>query len=108
MKNAKTELENIINPLSIECAQIQAFLDYDDMGDGIFKINLNLKQGATVAELQSFLSALDFNYDNGYGGQNLFGIVWLNDGTWLERGEYDGSEWWEHRVRPQIPAELQK
>jgi hypothetical protein len=105
MQNAKTELESKINPLSIECAQIRAFQNYGDYG---YKINLNLRQGASVAELQSFLSALDFNYDCGYGGQKLFGIVWLNDGTWLERGEYDGSEWWEHRVRPEIPVELQK
>jgi len=49
------------------------------------------------------LQVLDFRYDGGYGGQELFGTVWLKDGTWMERGEYDGSEWWEHRTRPEIP-----
>jgi hypothetical protein len=47
---------------------------------------------------------LDFEYDNGYGGQELYGTVWLVDETWLSRGEYDGSEWWEHNVLPVIPA----
>jgi hypothetical protein len=38
-------------------------------------------------------------------GQELYGTVWLEDGTWLSRGEYDGSEWWEHNVLPPIPIE---
>ena len=33
-------------------------------------------------------------YDDGYGSQMLFGTLVFNDHTWLERGEYDGSEWW--------------
>jgi len=49
------------------------------------------------------LPMLDFEYDSGYGWQELFGIVWYTDGTWSERGEYDGAEWWEHKVCPDIP-----
>lgn len=44
----------------------------------------------------------EINYDNGYGGQYLFGLILCDDGTWWERGEYDGSEWWEHMMRPSI------
>lgn len=36
-------------------------------------------------------------YDNGFGGQELYGNVVFTDGTWLERGEYDGLEWWDHK-----------
>jgi len=32
--------------------------------------------------------------------------VWLTNGVWLDRGEYDGAEWWEHHVYPQIPYNL--
>ena len=33
--------------------------------------------------------------------------IWLmEEGTWIERGEYDGSEWWEYRECPSIPDEL--
>jgi hypothetical protein len=46
------------------------------------------------------LAKLDFEYDNGFGGQSLYGYIWDKDGTWSERGEYDGSEWWEHKERP--------
>ena len=45
---------------------------------------------------------MNFEYDNGFGGQELYGTIWLKDGTWCTRGEYDGSEWWEHHERPDI------
>ena len=51
-------------------------------------------------KLEEVLSLLDFEYDNGYGGQELFGYIWYTDETWSERGEYDGSEWWEYKKRP--------
>jgi hypothetical protein len=28
--------------------------------------------------------------------------------VWAERGEYDGSEWWEIREYPEIPNDLLK
>ena len=43
------------------------------------------------------LATLDFEYDNGYGSQELFGEIIFKDGSWLERGEYDGSEWWSYK-----------
>ena len=48
-----------------------------------------------------------YEYDSGYGGQELFGTVWMDNGEWLTRGEYDGSEWWEHHRRPSIPEYLE-
>lgn len=38
-------------------------------------------------------------YDNGFGKVEInesLKIV-FNDGSWLERAEYDGSEWWSYR-----------
>lgn len=43
------------------------------------------------------------NYYSGYGGQELGGEIAMNDGSWYERGEYDGSEWWEHKRFPKEP-----
>jgi hypothetical protein len=56
-----------------------------------------------VGTLEEVLPLLDFNYDSGFGGQELFGTVWYLDGTWSDRREYDGSEWWEHQVCPPLP-----
>jgi hypothetical protein len=64
-----------------------------------------LKVNHTDDDLEEFRTKLDFKYDSGYGGQELYGTVWLDDGTWLSRGEYDGSEWWEHHACPEIPKE---
>lgn len=64
---------------------------------------LTLRSNRTREDELEFLEGLaSINYDNGYGGQELFGTIVYKDGTWLERGEYDGSEWWECR---QLPTE---
>lgn len=65
-----------------------------------------LKVGYTTEEYNMFVNQLDFDYDAGYGGQELYGTVWLTDDTWLTRGEYDGSEWWDFNSLPEIPEEL--
>lgn len=62
-----------------------------------------LKENWTNEDWYSFIKDLAFDYDNGYGTQLLFGKVWFKDGTWLERDEYDGSEWWEYKSVPTIP-----
>ena len=44
-------------------------------------------------------------YDDSYGTQHLEGTVVFRDGSWLQRGEYDGSEWWEHKFTPIKPKD---
>jgi len=53
--------------------------------------------------LEEVLPNLDFDYDDGYGGQKLYGNIWYTDGTWSERGEYDGAEWWVYKKCPTCP-----
>ena len=60
----------------------------------------------SLADIMNWLEKKD--YDAGYGHQYLDGIVWFNDGTWAERGEYDGSEWWIHQKRPEVPSFLER
>ena len=44
-------------------------------------------------------------YDKGYGGgQELDGTILFSDNTWLTRGEYDGSEYWEYHTPPTIES----
>ena len=65
-----------------------------------------LTTGWDEADFAEFLQSLDFEYDNGYGTQELFGEIWYEDGSWSEREEYDGSECWAHKCSPTIPVEL--
>lgn len=61
--------------------------------------------GSKDVELKGDLSkVLDFDYDNGYGGQEVFeDLVLVGKDFWLERHEYDGSEWWEYKELPMKP-----
>ena len=99
--NAKVEFLSHIGSRKVLCAKIQKGDYYDS---DVF----NLTTGSTEEDRTQFLTDIDFNYDSGYGGQNLFGTIWYEDGTWSERGEYDGSEWWVHHECPQIPVELDR
>jgi hypothetical protein len=56
--------------------------------------------------IYTYLDELDFRYDSGFGGQELFGYVVFDDNSWLERHEYDGSEWWEYKQCPSIYVEV--
>ena len=44
----------------------------------------------------------NFEYDDGYGGQEVACdlVVRFNNGIYFDRGEYDGSEWWDINGRP--------
>lgn len=109
--NAKDELLNFITDkcggtldLSIlKCAVIAR-------GDrNLISYNENfsiLRVNHTIDEIDDFLQNLNFEYDNDYGTQELYGIIWFNDDSWANRGEYDGSEWWECYKLPEIPEEL--
>lgn len=65
---------------------------------------------------KSFKRNADFDYDNGYG-INLIShnLKIVGDKWWLEREDYDGSEWWEFKehpngttTRPAYPHEIMK
>lgn len=47
------------------------------------------------------INKLDIRYDSGYGTQEIFGFIVFKDGTWLNRREYDGREWWEYFSKPE-------
>ena len=46
---------------------------------------------------------LDFMYDNGYGGQLVYGFIVFNNRSWLERQEYYGSLWTYNKQCPSEP-----
>lgn len=49
------------------------------------------------------------NYDNGFGCAEIRSdLVIVGWNWWLERAEYDGSEWWELKIKPFIPSEVKE
>ena len=111
MQNAQEELLHILERTKsvVKCATIKCERGsyWDDNDSYVQPAPILLKEGYTPEEYKEFLQKLNFEYDAGYGGQELYGTVWLmEDNTWLERGEYDGSEWWEYRKCPKVIDEL--
>lgn len=100
--NAKKEFLEVTNKDDILCAIIGncSYWLEEKAEDFILPINY------TEEQYNHFLDQLDFNYNSGYGSQELEGIIWYKNGSWFERGEYDGSEWWEYKKCPEIPKEL--
>ena len=103
--NAKEEFLRKLSDINktvgdIKCATIK------DENFGSTKEYAKLNVNFNTEDYSNFLRSLDFNYDSGYGVQELGGLVWFTDNTWLSRGEYNGSEWWVHNKVPEVPGYL--
>lgn len=64
------------------------------------------RDGKYAVDWAHFTRIADLTYDNGYGGQEVANdlVVVFRTGQWLERHEYDGSEWWEFKGTP-VPSD---
>lgn len=103
MANCKDDFLEETKDKNVLCAEIvyrRYYWDDDRKKEAVLPI------GYSDAELQIFLSAINYEYNSGYGSQEVSGTIWYTDGTWSERCEYDGSEWWEYKSYPQIPDAL--
>ena len=56
------------------------------------------KDGKLRISIEKFKEISDFDYDSGFGGQEIPQdlIVYFKDKSYLDRREYDGSEWWKY------------
>jgi hypothetical protein len=46
--------------------------------------------------------ASEVNYDSGFGLHRIASdLVIVGEDWWLERAEYDGSEWWRYCIKPE-------
>lgn len=97
--NAKDELVSLIEHYNLKI--IGAVIQFgDDYGVEPDKFTLPLLY--TKEEWKEFLKFMDRTYYSGYGGQELFGTVVCEDGVWLGRYEYDGSESWQMNKYPEL------
>lgn len=52
---------------------------------------------------EKFSELANFKYDAGFGREEInLSLVVLGSNWWLERHEYDGSEWWEYKKLPTV------
>lgn len=53
---------------------------------------------------ENFENIANKEYDSGFGGEQVnLDLMIVGDDWWLERHEYDGSEWWEYKTLPREP-----
>ncbi len=90
--NAKQEILRHVEGREVEFVKIAMFKGY---GKEPLRI-----EGTWEEVLPKLDKKNGFEYDNGYGGQKIFGFIWYADGTWSSRGEYNDAEWWEHHICP--------
>jgi hypothetical protein len=56
------------------------------------------------ATWENFVAIADIEYDAGYGTEHVaVDLIVVGDDWYLERHEYDGSEWWEFKSLPIQP-----
>ena len=52
----------------------------------------------------NFAKVADVEYNAGFGAPQVAkDLIVSGDGWWMERHEYDGSEWWEFKKIPDTP-----
>lgn len=60
--------------------------------------------------LDNFIKAAkSYDYDSGFGSEEVpLDLMVVGKDWWIERHEYDGSEWWEYKTLPQRPKIVKK
>lgn len=116
------ELTNIIdndseNPEDWDLVHIKARLENSDnlKEQTLYKLAINGKSIEDVEwigneeyqiPVDSYWEQSDFTYYSGYGGTKVpTDLKVVGDDFWLERGGYDGSEWWEYKELPIKPRD---
>lgn len=60
---------------------------------------------STKTSWDNFAKLADFCYDDGFGIQEINeNLLVVGKDWWMERHEYDGSEWWEFKSMPIMPS----
>ena len=65
-------------------------------------IQVQIGDGYIEKELFKMM-AMAINYDSGYGSAEIrMDLIIIGKDWWLERDEYDGSEWWKFLTMPPL------
>lgn len=65
------------------------------------------RDGKTIIEVDTFLLKASFEYDDDYGSQIIpQDLVIVGNNWWLDRREYDGSEWWAYNELPKLQEDV--
>jgi hypothetical protein len=97
--NAREELEKILREVESKVICAYIFISKNEQESC-------LRMGYTDVEYKQFLESLDFDFDIESEGKALNGVIWLENGLWLDRFKEEYSEWWE--ISSNCPEMLRK
>ena len=102
MINLYEEIIAILEAHNKTIADIQ-YIIYPKIINGLESIYNKL----CTVNIDNFMKiAKETNYDNGYGRNEIpISLKIVGKDWWLEREEYDGSEWFEYKTLPEKPEE---
>lgn len=90
MPNLLTETKEILKENDIELSEI---------------LWVGSSQDDFYIPLENALEIMDIEYYDGFGAQSVAkDLIVVGKNWWLERHEYDGSEWWEFKRIPIKPS----
>lgn len=79
-------------------------LEYNNKNDNDVKWVGNLTHKTTW---EDFKKIADTEYNSDFGRpQVVQDLMIVGEDWWLERGEYNGQEWWEYRELPKEPTDI--
>ena len=105
---------NMINLLeeTLEVLEINGRTEEDVLWVGRDYIEFLKPSGERItykSTWKDFCAKADFEYDRYYGSIEIpMDLIVVGKDFWLERHEYDGSEWWEFRTAPIEPEETRE
>lgn len=92
-----------INDENLKNETLHALKENNKNSNDVRFVGFSYKNKFYKVSFEEFLKIADFNYDNSYGGIEINpDLVVVGDDFWLERHTYDGSEWWEFKILPNI------
>jgi hypothetical protein len=104
LTNAKQELIDILGNSRIVVAQVTIIKQYNHKE----AVTIELESNYTQEEFETFLNALDFEYDRASSYDvDIRGNIWFSTTEWLER-HYDENYLWIDCEVPIIPRRLLK
>ena len=85
-------------------AETLGVLDKQRKSPGDVRFVSHWRGGMTWSQFER--AARNIVYDGGFGTNYIsLDLKIVGDDWWLERHEYDGSEWWEFKTMPEAPTE---
>ena len=83
------------------CEDVEFVVGFSSSTEGYLRWSSHSNDELVRTTWEEFAAKANKNYDNSFGGTEVLEVTMIvGKDFWLERHEYDGSEWWEYKELP--------